>query len=336
MTVASAERAARPVILIPPTQVPADDDIRLAQNYTDAVVRAGGAPVILPLTADARVYDTLFALADGVLLTGGHDVDPARYGCAVPDTAGEKNGRADAPSAGEPEREPNAANEKDEAAGIDSETGGNDEADGAAAPSKSAQRLGAAGDLTPLRDEVEYRLLDYAFAHNLPVYGICRGIQLLNVYLGGTLWQDLPTGHEPYRAPWDKNAPAPCDLMEHNLHKENGDYDGDSYAHTVGVDPASRTAQVFACAEGEPLPVNSLHHQAVRAVAPDLKATAVAPDGVIEAVEHRTRPHVLAVQWHPEYFARSAEKDDGHMGRFFTALVEAARVAQAHKAPAQR
>ena len=336
MTVTSAERAARPVILIPPTQVPADDDIRLAQNYTDAVIRAGGAPVILPLTADARVYDTLFALADGVLLTGGHDVDPARYGCAAPGTAGEKNGRAGTPSAGGPERKSNAANERDEAAGIDSETGNNDKAGGAAAgdkpnaaaPSTSAQRLGAAGDLTPLRDEVEYRLLDYAFAHDLPVYGICRGIQLLNVYLGGTLWQDLPSGHEPHRAPWNENAPAPRNLLEHNLHKENGDYDGDSYAHTVSVDPSSRTAQVFACAEGEPLPVNSLHHQAVRTVAPDLKATAVAPDGVIEAVEHRTRPHVLAVQWHPEYFARSAEKDDGHMGRFFTALVEAARSAR--------
>lgn len=171
MTVTSAAQA-RPVILIPPTHVPADEDIRLAQNYADAVIRAGGAPVILPLTADASVYETLFDLADGVLLTGGHDVDPALYGHTVPSAAGEKKAGPD---------------------GADPD---------AAAPSKSAQRLGASGDITPLRDAVEYALLDYAFAHSLPIYGICRGIQILNVYLGGTLWYDLPAHYEPTWPAW--------------------------------------------------------------------------------------------------------------------------------------
>lgn len=304
MTVTPAAQA-RPVILIPPTHVPADEDIRLAQNYADAVIRAGGAPVILPLTADAGVYETLFDLADGVLLTGGHDVDPALYGHTVPSAAGEKKAGPD---------------------GADPD---------AAAPSKSAQRLGASGDITPLRDAVEYALLDCAFAHGLPVYGICRGIQILNVYLGGTLWYDLPTHYEPTWPAWAQalagqdgtaartdNADEPCALLAHNLHKPNGDYDGDSYAHDALLAPGSRLAELFNCAR---MPVNSLHHQALGTMAADLAVTAVSPDGVIEAVEHRSRPNVMAVQWHPEYFACADEKDDGRMGKFFSALVADAR-----------
>ena len=317
---AASDATTRPVILIPPTHLPADEDIRLAQNYTDAVIRAGGAPLILPLSADAGVYETLFALANGVLLTGGHDVDPARYAerDKGADTAGEKRG-----AAGNGTR---AMGEKDASAAANR-----------VAPSESAQRLGASGDITPLRDEVEYALLDYAFAHNLPVYGICRGIQILNVYLGGTLWEDLPTRYEPVWPAWAQEAPTgkdaasadngsaaePCALLAHNLHKENGDYDGDSYAHDVRFAAISRLAAVFGCHR---MPVNSLHHQALRTVAPELAVTAVSPDGVIEAVEHRDRPNVMAVQWHPEYFACADEKDDGRMGRFFSALVADAQV----------
>lgn len=325
---AASDATARPVILIPPTHVPADEDIRLAQNYADAVIRAGGAPVILPLSTDASVYETLFALADGVLLTGGHDVDRARYAgrdqdaddSRVASTAGEKHGAAS-----------NGAALGEKGAGAPSRQ---------AVPSESAQRLGASGDITPLRDEVEYALLGYAFARNLPVYGICRGIQILNVYLGGTLWEDLPTRYEPVWPAWAQEAPAgkdaasadngsaaePCALLTHNLHKENGDYDGDSYAHDALLAPGSRTAELFGCTR---MPVNSLHHQALRTVAPELAVTAVAPDGVIEAVEHRDRPNVMAVQWHPEYFACADEKDDGRMSRFFSALVADARAARA-------
>lgn len=317
MTETSAAQA-RPVILIPPTHVPADEDIRLAQNYADAVIRAGGAPVILPLTADAGAYETLFDLADGVLLTGGHDVDPALYGHVAPDAANEKDGCAGEKNTGPDGADPDVA-----------------------APSKSAQRLGASGDITPLRDAVEFALLDYALAHSLPVYGICRGIQILNVYLGGTLWYDLPTHYEPTWPAWaqalagqdgattraaaPQSADEPCALLAHNLHKPNGDYDGDSYAHDALLAPDSRLAELFNCAR---MPVNSLHHQALGTVAADLAVTAVSPDGVIEAVEHRSRPNVMAVQWHPEYFACTAEKDDGRMGRFFSALVADAR---AHK-----
>ena len=348
----------RPVILIPPTHVPADEDIRLAQNYADAVVRAGGAPVILPLTADESVYETLFPLADGVLLTGGHDVDPALYGHTAPDTAGEKSGHAGpdpSPKTAErafPVGEKSADGSADGCPGASNAAAGDEP--GPATASKSAQRLGASGDVTPLRDAVEYALLDYAFAHNLPVYGICRGIQILNVYLGGTLWYDLPTRYEPTWPAWaqeelanedtaDNAAPCgtpqgddgpqekhaasgsagshaaePCALLAHNLHKPNGDYDGDSYAHDARFAAVSRLAAVFGCRR---MPVNSLHHQALGIVAPDLAVTAVSPDGVIEAVEHRDRPNVMAVQWHPEYFACADEKDDGRMGRFFSALV---------------
>lgn len=247
----------RPIIGIAPTHLPAVGDIRLAANYADAVIAAGGAPLILPLTAETDVYDRLLPLIDGILLTGGHDVDPARW-----------RSPADAP--GNP-----------------------------AAP---------APETTPLRDEVEYRLIAHALAVGLPLFGICRGLQILNVYCGGTLYDDLPRDFSPV------GGQALC---EHDARTPAGDYDGERLAHRVELAPGSQLAQIFSATE---LMVNSLHHQAARTVAPGLRATAVAPDGVIEGLEAADGRSIVAVQWHPEYFGATEP-----MRRFFRALVEAAR-----------
>lgn len=256
---------ARPIIGIAPTHLPAAGDIRLACNYADAVIAACGAPFILPLTEDETTYTQLFPLLDGVLLTGGHDVDPARW--SIPrrdDTRGEAS---DSACINMPE--------------TDSES-----------------------EITPLRDAVEWRLVAYAIAHNLPIYGICRGLQVLNAFFGGTLYEDLPRDFTP------QNGEALC---EHNAHTPEGDYDGERLCHTVTFAEGSQLARIF---DAESLAVNSLHHQAARNVAPELCATAYAPDGVVEGVEAKDGSPIVAVQWHPEYFGTTAP-----MNRFFQALV---------------
>ena len=267
---------ARPIIGIVPTHLPVAGDIRLACNYADAVIAAGGAPLILPLSADEAVYPPLFALLDGVLLTGGHDVDPARW-CPEAVPAHETAASA-MPAAAQAET-----------------------------PTASTSGPAAEPAITPLRDEVEYRLIAFALKHGLPLYGICRGLQILNVYLGGTLYDDLPRDF-----PATKARP----LCEHNAHTPSGDYDGDRLVHEVALAPGSQLERIFGI---ETLAVNSLHHQAARAVAPAFRVTATAPDGVIEGIEAADGRPIVAVQWHPEYFGATAP-----MNRFFKALVAAA------------
>ncbi|HEX5634714.1 MAG TPA: gamma-glutamyl-gamma-aminobutyrate hydrolase family protein, partial [Gemmatimonadales bacterium] len=136
----------------------------------------------------------------------------------------------------------------------------------------------------------------------LPVLGICRGLQLVNVALGGTLWQDLPTEH-PTAIPHDR-----ADLRH-------------ARTHEVEVVAGSLAAQALGTTR---LGVNSFHHQAIRALAPGLRATAFAPDGVIEAVELDGDGWVLAVQWHPEEMVEDAAAPDRGL---FAALADAARAA---------
>jgi putative glutamine amidotransferase len=145
-------------------------------------------------------------------------------------------------------------------------------------------RAGAEVEVEPARDELEWELLGAAREARLPVWAICRGLQVLNVFLGGTLWQDLPSERPsvpPLRHGWDDPPEA--------------------LAHAVEV-CAPRTA-LGGLLAGEPALVNSRHHQGVRELAPALTAVAVAPDGLVEAVELADTAGgwwVRAVQWHPE------------------------------------
>jgi putative glutamine amidotransferase len=130
------------------------------------------------------------------------------------------------------------------------------------------------------RDRTELMLARWAFADDLPTLGICRGQQLLNVALGGSLYQDLR--HQAVTT------------VEHS------DADGrarNALLHRVRLDPGSRLAQLI---DETSIEVNSLHHQAVKVLATPLKATGTSDDGVIESLESEERRFLIAVQWHPE------------------------------------
>jgi putative glutamine amidotransferase len=151
------------------------------------------------------------------------------------------------------------------------------------------------------RDRVEIHLLQETVARQTPFLGICRGLQVINVALGGTLYEDIPAQHP--------------DAIKHDYFTEAG-WPRDHAAHAVDLEPGSRIAALL---EMRSLTVNSLHHQGVRELAPGLLAAAYAPDGVLEAFELPTQPFGLAVQWHPECLP-----DDPTQCRLFEAFVRSA------------
>jgi len=197
----------------------------LNRAYVDAVVAGGGVPLILPAREDEAQVEDLLEVVDGLLLSGGGDVAPARYGDAA----------------------------------IHPETYG----------------------IHPLRDAWEFALVAGAFARDTPILAICRGIQVLNVALGGTLVQDVADQ-------W----PAAVQHRQQEL-----GLDTDEVGHEIAVVAGSLASDVFGT---DRVGVNSYHHQAVRDVAPGLVTVSTAPDGVIEAIAAPDRSFVLGVQWHPE------------------------------------
>lgn len=155
------------------------------------------------------------------------------------------------------------------------------------------------------RDAVELALTRWAIDDDLPVLGVCRGNQMLNVALGGSLIQDVPTMvQDSIHHPYDINNPRSKPVHDVDIVQ-------DSLLHTIMGD-----AKVA---------VNSLHHQSVDRLAPGLRAVAHAPDGVVEAVEMPGKSFVLAVQWHPEDMIN----DDARMHNLFVRFVAAARESMA-------
>jgi putative glutamine amidotransferase len=152
-----------------------------------------------------------------------------------------------------------------------------------------------------LRDQLELTVSRWAVQDDLPVFGICRGHQVLNVALGGTLVQDIPS---------ELDSPLMHDIPD--------EMPRDTRIHDVSIDESSRLASILGTTE---LHVNSLHHQSVEKPAPGVVVTAQSPDGVVEAIEAPDHHFVLSVQWHPEDLYR----DDETMMRLFTAFVQAAR-----------
>lgn len=141
------------------------------------------------------------------------------------------------------------------------------------------EQLPLTGEICPDRDGMETALLPLLLEAGKPVLGICRGIQILNAALGGTLWQDLPAQH-------------PSDVEHHQGLPYNAP------SHTVALVPGT---PLHALLGEKTLPVNSLHHQGIKTLAPALRAMAAAPDGLVEAVYMPGKRFVWAVQWHPEY-----------------------------------
>lgn len=158
-------------------------------------------------------------------------------------------------------------------------------------------------EFSPELDRMESVLVPAALKADVPMLGICRGIQILNVVLGGTLWQDLPTE-------------VPSDV-EH--HMPNPPYD--LLGHQVDLVPGTPLADLMeAAGEGDRIAVNSYHHQAIHDVAPDLAVMARADDGVVEAVYRPASRFCWAVQWHPEFL----HKVDPRSRMIFKAFVDAA------------
>jgi putative glutamine amidotransferase len=245
----------RPLIGIPAQTLQAIDGIPdglphswvMNSRYSLAAADAGGVPVMLPLfDADPGTLRAVYDRLDGVLLTGGVDMDPRSFG-----------------------EEPHP------------QLGRTDHA----------------------RDVVELELAQWAIADKKPVLGLCRGHQVLNVALGGTLWQDIAS-----------QVPS---AIKHDYFPTAG-YARDFLAHDVALTPGSRLHEAF---EAPTIPVNSMHHQAVRDLAPALMASARSADGLVEALESGTEHFLVGVQWHPEMFERSDERTR----RLFQAFVAAAR-----------
>ena len=151
----------------------------------------------------------------------------------------------------------------------------------------------------PGRDELELELVSLAVKGNLPLFGICRGVQMINVAMGGTLYTDIE------------------DQFSREIrHDCYPGWPRDFLAHSVQIQPESKLSSIFGTDRVE---VNSLHHQAIDQIAPGLVATAFSPDGLVEAVEIPGQCFGIGVQWHPECLPNASE-----MRALFKAFIEAA------------
>jgi len=221
--------------------------VRLNAAYTTAVEAAGAVPLVLPPLDRLGPVERMLDAADALLLTGGEDVDPERYG---------------------------------------------------------APRHPTVEVVNPVRDATEIALVEAARERMLPTLAICRGIQLLNVAFGGSLVQDI--------------ASERPDSLPHDRHAERAER-----VHDLEIEPASRLARALGTTR---LAVNSLHHQAVDRVAEGLRATAWAPDGIIEGLEWvgDDRWWAVGAQWHPEELVAGSAPSPDH-GLFRTLVAEAGR-----------
>jgi putative glutamine amidotransferase len=135
------------------------------------------------------------------------------------------------------------------------------------------------------RDNLEFNIVELSFKHNIPLLGICRGIQVINVALGGNLYSDIPSQ-------FNSN-------IRHDLYPG---FARDIEAHSVVINEDSQLERIFS---GNNVNVNSLHHQGIKKLGAGLKATAFAPDGMIEAIEAENHSFLIGVQWHPEWMQKS-------------------------------
>ncbi len=157
------------------------------------------------------------------------------------------------------------------------------------------------------RDSLELTLARWTYADDRPLFGICRGHQVMNVAFGGTLIQDIPS-----------------EVKTDFIHDTPDELPRSTIQHNVELDPNSRLASILGSAS---VAVNSLHHQSVERPAPGVTITGYSPDGVVEALEAPDKRFVLSVQWHPE----DLYTGDEHMKRLFESFIEAARESAARK-----
>lgn len=220
----------------------ADGDARLCEQYYMSVVRAGGTPVIIPPVADKDVIINTLDKIDGLVLTGGGDINPL--------WAGEE-------------------------------------------PSPRLHGI------NHMRDKAELLTVRLAYNRQIPMLGICRGIQTLVTALDGEVDQDIA---ESFAAAHGAGRAAAA--AGHSLIKHSQDADRSEPTHTVKI---SRESVLYSLYKTETLAVNSIHHQAVRASGRRFSVSAKAPDGVIEAIESSEFKPFIGVQWHPEWLGESGQ-----------------------------
>jgi putative glutamine amidotransferase len=215
--------------------------LSLNRAYFDAIESAGAVALPIPIVHDPARLRHLYELIDALLLPGGADVDPRRYGAVARDDCNL--------------------------------------------------------NVVPELDEVEFRLAQWAMADDLPLLGICRGIQVMNVACGGTLWQDV--------------------MVEGVVHTSHDQEPRDALVHDLEVQAGSRLAKILGTNR---LRVNSLHHQAIRDLGSGLSAVARSSDGLVEGIELPSHDFAVGIQCHPEELVGKQEWS----ARLFAGLVAAA------------
>ncbi|MCB0213171.1 MAG: gamma-glutamyl-gamma-aminobutyrate hydrolase family protein [Anaerolineae bacterium] len=218
------------------------------KSYTDAILQAGGIPILIPVEVTGHLLLEIFNQVDGILFSGGGDVDPGFY---------------------------------HESPAVDN-----------------------LSDVQKARDIHEIELMRLSMESQKPFFAICRGIQVMNVTVGGTLWQDIGRQyHQPIR---------------HDFYYTDNRFPRYYIAHEVSVEKSSLLGRIVG---SEQIPVNSLHHQGIKDVAPVLRVAACAADGLVEALEVKDHPFGLGVQWHPEELVNEHESAQ----KIFAAFVAATR-----------
>lgn len=229
----------------------------LAEGYWRSIELAGGIPVVIPPTDNRALIGTLLDRIDGLLLSGGADLNPLFTG---------------------------------------------------------EDPLPALGRINPRRDAGELLMARLAYDRNVPLLGICRGMQVLTVALGGCIYQDMAT----------------CMPQGTRLIKHDQDAPRHTATHRVTAEAGSLVGRLL----GEAFAVNSFHHQAVAEAGPRLRVTARSADGVAEAVESAEMKSVVGVQWHPECFALADDRSMAPLFRHFVEEAESYRQAKAVHADA--
>ena len=225
------------------------DNSSTRMTYTESIIRAGGTPMLIPVTADTLVLRDVMKRLDGIILIGGGDIAPSYY---------------------------------------------------------NEEPIEQMGEVDELRDTYDIALIRMAHNFNVPMLGICRGEQLINVAFGGSLYQDIPTQHPDTTVCHSQKEPS------------------STPTHEVKIAPDSEVAAIIGATT---LKTNSHHHQAVKQVAPGFKATAWAADGIVEAIEAVEYP-IWGVQFHPE---TRTVAGDAVSARFFQFLVKKAATFQRAK-----
>jgi len=242
---------AKPFILLPAASHNAHSPqtYGLNQSYIDAIVRAGGNPIIV-VRPDEDAQNKLLQFVDGIFLAGGHDVDPKEYG---------------------------------------------------------EERKAYTCDIDQDRDHVELALVRRAQERNIPIFGVCRGLQVMNIALGGSLYQDVFM-EMPGAITHDLHTDTTGKLLPRSM-----------LGHEIVLEEDSRLAAIVGMEKFE---VNSLHHQGIKKLGTGLSVAGTAPDGLVEAIEMPDHPFCVGVQWHPEELANDTST------KLFAAFIDACKTAK--------